>query len=259
MRSLRALVIAAICLVSFAANAGSGKWPGGSSGGGGAVSSVTGTSGVSCSPTTGAVSCSASAVPLSSLATQAANTFTMNATGGTAVPTAAIAATALSVIRTQTCTKVTVGSAVQDLSFTTAGSGAIAGDADGLYTGYFRVPATAAGVISLQPNAISTGQESRGYFYTSGTNILGNVTAFLAIDPEANSEAHGSFRFFARSAQGQRHFYSEWYDGTLHYTGSYTGAWTDTSTVVTSINIHSSVASGIPIGAWFVICKEFIP
>ena len=59
-------------------------------GGSGAVSSVTGNAdaGVTVTPTTGATVVSLSGVPLSKLATQAANTVTANATGSSAAPTA---------------------------------------------------------------------------------------------------------------------------------------------------------------------------
>lgn len=157
----------------------------------------------------------------------------------------------LSVVMTGTSTRVDVtGSAVQNIDWT-----GLSGDTDGDYEIEFYLPSPSSGNLTLQPNQIATGGLSRGYF-TNGVAMAqqsGGATLFLLFSASVNN--HGTIYFRSKSGQGNRYYryFSQDETATNPFMQNMSGYWVDTTTVLTSMRIHHSNATGIPVGSWFVL------
>lgn len=158
----------------------------------------------------------------------------------------------LSVVMQGTSTRVDViGSAVQNIDWT-----GLSGDADGGYEIEFYMPSPGSGNLTLQPNQIATGGLSRGYA-TNGTGTVAPATgaATLFFLFSAGVPNHGTVYFRSKSGQGNRYYryFSQDETAVNPYMQNMSGYWADTTTVLTSMRIHHSNATGIPVGSWFVL------
>lgn len=133
----------------------------------------------------------------------------------------------------------------------------LSGDTDGSYELDLDIgSATGSGLItlSLQPNAVSTGQNGEG-FYNNGTTVAANTLTAMTIGIAGETTARCRARIEISSKTGAVRVFR-----CKSYTRVGTGVasiqqfdhlieWSDTSTVITSLRIHSSAATSMAISS----------
>ena len=147
---------------------------------------------------------------------------------------------------------VVTGSAAQDLSLSLAGLGTIVGPLEcDVYT-----DSQSGGVTTIQPNGLTANQFNRYWYYASsanGTPSSGGGTT-LQIFGAATSKFHSRFQLgYATGRPREFHFQTIDFTDSLALNGD--GAWTDTSTGLTSINVHHANAGGQGVGS-FITCRD---
>lgn len=237
---------------------GTGLKPASSSGGGGgAVSSVTGTSGLTCSPTTGSVSCSLTSVSTTILKTTLTGVTGAGTAGVLAVAsdgTPSVALGGLALVQAQT-----VGSDTNDITFS-----GLNGNTDVRYKlvvyGIAGTGVTAASGYQFEFN----GGSISGYVANVATSTGSGTTTWAggtgSAQVASGSSAAGDpymteFEIMAKTGNQRTIFYrhirlststatNRTIDNGMMY-------WTDTSTAVTAINVHSSAnIFGVGTMAW---------
>jgi hypothetical protein len=148
--------------------------------------------------------------------------------------------------------KTVAGSAVQDVTFAS-----LNGDVDELYILIYRVKNAYNGVmnLSLQPNGLTTNQTSYYHIYTSGHGVGGGAGSWgLNYLTALNAYGYGKVWIFAKTGQYRsylQHGYRTGDQGGLHQMGD----WSDTSTNITSLVIHSDRAGGIAVNSTFELYR----
>lgn len=137
------------------------------------------------------------------------------------------------------------------------------GDQDGDYilTGYCTYPNSQTVGLSIQPNQITANQniliES---VVAAGAPSTSNVASFLLsnLATDASGTPFVFFKVYLTALSGRiRRFNTELMDvsgvnNTIRKIEA-RGWWSDTSTVITSIRIHSTIASAIKAGSFFIL------
>jgi hypothetical protein len=142
-----------------------------------------------------------------------------------------------------------IGSAVQTAPFT-----GLAGDTDGGYLIEGTIVTGAASpVFSLQPNGLTTNQLGREILIDTAVNAPVSVATLRIAQAGATVGSEVSFKAYMTSKSGRvRHVYAQSFwktGGGAQVMDNITSEWTDTAAVITSVNVFSSVASGIGIGS----------
>lgn len=131
------------------------------------------------------------------------------------------------------------------------------GDDDEIYVIEYRlIKATAAGTqVDVQPNGLTTDQESRGqYFGTTGPGVINSATMRLFSNGSAgvgDVEA-GCAKFYAKTGTF-RTMRADWTQAPAAggvYGISTANVWADDSTNITSLGIICSVVDGIGAGSY---------
>jgi len=159
------------------------------------------------------------------------------------------------------------GAAVQDVDFGTGGDGvlgrALDGDVDQTYFIEFILPATGLTPdITLQPNSASTLQAS-GRHAAGASHVIQTSSDLRIAGLTANRYAHGTVEFYAETTGEVRGYQvrsiiddADPPTTTDLHIDDFGGFWGDKTTNVTSLRIHSSVASGIAVGARFILWRR---
>jgi hypothetical protein len=146
-------------------------------------------------------------------------------------------------------TRVDVSSNKQDQDFTVDGQSYTIAE----FIGYVPNNNAAAATLTLQPNAVSTGQSAKEIAFDSAVGGANYATLYVGLAP-----ASGFMQFNLRVLlkTGTKRYTSGDYTyvaSTDVVTGISTtrGQWTDTTTAITSLRFHSDRADGIKAGSVF--------
>lgn len=154
---------------------------------------------------------------------------------------------------------ITIGAAVQDHDIS-----GLNGDVDGGYELWiYLINAAGTSALTIQPNALATNQAGPTIYYQS-VSVLGTDRTALNVCYALNTgnAGAGQSHVFIQSTTGKsRLMIADSVNG-----GSAAGTaihelnkvlWTDTATNITSLRLHSSIASGIGVGSIFKWRKLF--
>jgi len=137
---------------------------------------------------------------------------------------------------------------------------ALDGDVDEEYVCRYRFVKNGNPVYSLQPNGIATGQSFEAVVSAGGVASASALTELRITGASVGAEEyHGEFRLHAKTGRPRRFKTADTgidtssFDVSFYVNGG--GAWSDTSTNVTSLVIASSLASGIGIGSTFELYR----
>jgi hypothetical protein len=145
----------------------------------------------------------------------------------------------------------------QDLSIT-----GLDGDADGDYEfeGQLLLTGSASGNhVTMRPNGVATDQVST-FLYASGVGVASAVDTLLYMDfPTNTADSVMTVKGTMTSKTGRNRIYTcvgagRLTDGSGHMT-NIIGYWTDTATAITSLVVHSDIASGLKAGSYIRLRK----
>lgn len=159
-----------------------------------------------------------------------------------------------------------VGVAATSVSFGASGDGitqkVLNGDLDETYIVEWYIPAGTDALYSLEPNGTSADQKTGQLFGGSASGDAAFASLGFHITGAATRVGGGSFEFQAKSGKVRILNGTGWngnpstISSSDNFAFSVCGAWNDLAEVVTSLDIVSSVASGIPAGAVFTLYRR---
>lgn len=155
------------------------------------------------------------------------------------------------------------GSAEQTRTFSASGHGALGaalnGDADETYLLEYYIPSVPAGNpdYEFRPNGLTTNQEAARHWAGSSAGDSGTETRLhLGKGIASGYYMYGRVEFHAASGKRRGFFNNLLQIGGSRFLDDYYGHWTDDSENVTSIDIYSSDASGLPVGSIFKLFRR---
>lgn len=127
-------------------------------------------------------------------------------------------------------------------------------------SGYLVNGTASASTVSIQPNNVSTNQDTQEVAGAGGSSAADQVAALMICYCDASRASAFDCRFYMKVGIPRILKGSYTYLGAANdLTGNsnYGGLWTDTTTAITSLRIHSDQAAGIAAGS--VIRYRIIP